>query len=109
MTTVLATEIAAPRMSPAAQLQPIRCSIAAIINVDSELWMSAPGTATRQTAISSRRWKRSPIPKSSRMTPMSANFAAISRSATYPGVKGPTAMPARRYPTMGDSFNRVAR
>ncbi len=93
---MLATEIAIPRMIPEVQLQPNRRSSSASIAVDTVLWMSAPGTATRQTAISSRRWKRSPIPNSSRITPISANCSATARSATKPGVKGPTAMPASR-------------
>ena len=96
ITTVLATEMAMPRMIPEIQLQPKRRSSSASMAVDSVLWMSAPGMATRQTAISSRRWKRSPIPNSSRITPISANCSAIARLATKPGVKGPTATPASR-------------
>lgn len=89
MTTVLATEMAMPRMIPEVQVQPTRWSSPARASVDSVLWMRAPGTATRHTAISSSKWNRRPMPKRSRITPISANCCAISRSATKPGGERP--------------------
>ena len=83
-------------MMPAAQSHPSSRSSPASAAVDIALCISAPGTATRHTAINSRRWNRRPIPNSSRMTPISANCSAVGRSATKPGVKGPTSTPARR-------------
>ncbi len=42
------------------------------------------------------------------MTPISASWDARPASATKPGVNGPTATPARRYPTSGGIRRRTA-
>ncbi len=61
----------------------------------------APGIAMRLTAMRSDTEKCRPTPNMSSITPISASCGASVASATNPGVNGPTAMPATRYPTSG--------
>ena len=68
----------------------------------------APGKAMLRTLHRSLIEKWRPTPNISRMTPISANWLAMLASPTIPGVKGPMAMPARRYPTIGGMLSRWA-
>ena len=63
---------------------------------DGDLRRARPGTAILRTASRSASEKCRPTPNISRMTPISASWAARPASATKPGVNGPTAMPASR-------------
>ena len=102
-TTVLATDSDSPNTTAAGHPHPKAAATPVPSAAAARIWTSAPGTATRRTAIKSSRWKWSPTPNMSRITPTSANWPAISRLATNPGVFGPTTIPAKRYPTIGES------
>jgi hypothetical protein len=81
-TTVLATAMAMPKTAPSVQLQP-KPRITIMLNpVATALWTIVPGTAIRFTASSSLKWKCSPTPNISRITPMCAICSARWRSAT---------------------------
>ena len=95
-TTVLATERARPKISPAPSDQPISRARPTPIAVATAIWPSAPGTAIVLTESRSFSEKCRPTPNISRMTPISANSVASFPSATKPGVKGPIATPASR-------------
>lgn len=64
--------------------------------VATKICTTAPGSASLRTASRSSSEKCSPTPNISNMTPISANWAAMSASATNPGVKGPMMTPASR-------------
>ena len=70
---------------------------------------TAPGTAILRTARRSPHEKCSPTPNISSITPISANWLAKAASATKPGVNGPMATPASKYPTRAGSRKRAAR
>ncbi len=95
-TTVLATEIAPPNTSEVDHSQPNSRPTSAPQRVAVMLCTSAPGMATFRTASSSFRWKCSPTPNISKITPISAICSARCRSASKPGVWGPTTMPASK-------------
>lgn len=95
-TTVLATAMAMPKTAPSVQLQPKPRITIMLKPVATALWTIVPGTAIRFTASSSLKWKCSPTPNISRITPISANWGASSVSATNPAVCGPTTIPATR-------------
>ena len=76
-TTVLATESATPKTSPAARDQPLATPIATPSAVATALCTMAPGTATRRTASNSSTWNWRPTPNIRRMTPTSANCSAM--------------------------------
>jgi hypothetical protein len=94
-TTVLDTDTAQPKTTAAGQSWPASRATVAPNPTATAAAPRAPGTATRRTSNSSRTWKWRPTPKSRRITPTSASWPAIARSAAKPGVKGPTATPAR--------------
>ena len=108
-TTVLATESEMPKTMPEPQDHPHRRDTTAPRAVAARIWTIAPGTAMRRTARRSPGEKWRPTPNIRRMTPISASCEARPASATKPGVNGPTATPARRYPTSGGSRRRTAR
>lgn len=102
-TTVLATESAMPRTRPAFSGQPNQTPMAKPDSVATALWSKAPGMAIPFTSMRSSRWKWSPTPNISKTTPISASWLASLASPTKPGVKGPMATPASRYPTIGET------
>ena len=87
-TTVLATDRLRPSTSPAPTLQPHASARPRPMLVASTIWPMAPRITTRRTAMRSATEKCRPTPNISSMTPISANWPAITRSATKPGVKG---------------------
>ena len=93
---MLATDNARPKTSDAPRLQRQNVEVAAPSAVATAICRMAPGMAIRRTAIRSASEKCNPTPSISSITPISANWAARSASATYPGVKGPIRMPANR-------------
>ena len=95
-TTVLATEIAMPKTSPEIADHPNIHPTSTPSTVATDICTTAPGTATFCTAIKSFKWKWSPTPNISRITPSSANCSTVWESATNPGEYGPTATPASR-------------
>jgi len=100
-TTVLATDMASPNTSPAGRSQPQPIARAAPIAVATAICAMAPGRAIRRTRNNVSTEKCRPTPNINRMTPISASSAARLESPTKPGVKGPTATPATRYPSSG--------
>jgi hypothetical protein len=67
MTTVLATDSARPNTNPPGHDQPSRRANPAPITVAMTIWMIAPGTTMRATAIRSLSEKCRPTPNNSRM------------------------------------------
>ena len=107
-TTVLATDSAAPKISPALSDHPCSQASAAPSTVATAICASAPGTAMARTDSSSCSENCSPTPNISRMMPSSESSLAIAWSATKPGVNGPMMTPASRYPTSGEALSRCA-
>ena len=95
-TTVLATESARPKMTPAPKGHPQKCAAPMPSAVATAICASAPGIAMPRTAMRSRSEKCVPTPNMSSITPISASCGARWLSATQPGVYGPRAMPATR-------------
>ena len=95
-TTVLATDSAKPNTSAAPIAQPHSVATPAPSAVATTIWTTAPGSAILRTASRSSIENCRPTPNISSITPISASCAAISASATKPGVAGPIAMPATR-------------
>ena len=61
---------------------------------------NAPGMATERTFQRSLREKCKPTPNIKKITPNSASWLMVSVSPTNPGVNGPIAIPASKYPTI---------
>ena len=95
-TTVLAHDKEIPSTSASPGDQPHKLATPMPINVATVICTIAPGMATHFTDIKSLSEKWSPTPNISNITPISDNWAAISTSATKPGVAGPMMMPATR-------------
>ena len=95
-TTVLATDRANPITRPAPTPQPHRSASATPLAVATAICAIAPGSAMARTASRSLIEKCRPTPNIRRMTPISASWLARLASPTKPGVKGPSATPARR-------------
>jgi hypothetical protein len=105
-TTVLENAIATAKMIDEYQSHPKRqAEVSPNVKVIAH-WNTAPGTHRLRTRHSSLTSKWSPTPNISRMTPNSANSLAMSALASYPGVLGPTTIPAIKYPTIGESPRR---
>ena len=96
MLTVLATDRESPNTRPVPKVQPSRCASPMPMAVAVTICATAPGSAMYRTDIRSLIEKCSPTPNISRITPISASWFARPESATNPGVKGPTQMPAMR-------------
>ncbi len=95
-TTVLATDSAMPKSSPAPGGQPMAQPSSMPRGVATTAWAMAPGMAMARTDNRSSREKCSPTPNIRRMMPISASWLATLWSAMNPGVNGPMAMPAMR-------------
>ena len=95
-TTVLATDRLRPNTSPAPRLQPQAQLTRPPSSVATVICTTAPGKAMRRTANRSSSEKCRPTPNISSITPISASWLAMSRSATKPGVEGPMSTPATR-------------
>jgi hypothetical protein len=81
-TTVLATESARPNTMPDEIFQPHSVASPAPSAVATAICTTAPGRAMRRTDRRSCSEKCNPTPNISSMTPISASWPAISRSAT---------------------------
>jgi hypothetical protein len=81
-TTVLATDSARPNTRAPASDQPQNSASPAPMAVATPICTTAPGTATRRTAIRSATEKCSPTPNISSITPISASWEASPMSAT---------------------------
>jgi len=85
-----------PKISPFRCDQPISWETPQPSTVAALIWAMAPGMAIVLTDIRSFSEKCRPTPNINSITPISASWLASSWSATKPGVKGPTQMPATR-------------
>jgi hypothetical protein len=95
-TTVLATDSDRPNTRPAPRLHPHDIATAMPSTVAAAICAMAPGKAILRTAIRSSIEKCRPTPNISSITPISDSWAAISMSATKPGMPGPINTPASR-------------
>src|SRR5258707_4673465 len=107
-TTVLATDKARPKTKLVPADQPSSRARPMPSSADTVICTTAPGITMLQTESRSLSEKCRPTPNISRITPISASCDATFWSATKPGVKGPTATPASRYPTMIEMPSRFA-
>ena len=95
-TTVLATDSARPNTRPCRVGQPMNQARPQPSTVAVAICTMAPGMAIAFTSSRSSTEKCRPTPNISRITPISDSSMASDGSATKPGVKGPTRMPASR-------------
>src|SRR5260221_646487 len=107
-TTVLATDKARPKTKLVPADQPSSRARPMPSSADTAICTTAPGITMLRTESRSLSEKCRPTPNISRITPISASCDATFWSATQPGVRGPTATPASRYPTMIEMPSRFA-
>jgi hypothetical protein len=94
ITTVELIAAAAPMNSASMSAQPSATPASTPSPIVIATCTGTPSSSPRPTDSSSRMLKRSPMLNMSSATPMSARARTSSRSATNPGVNGPTARPA---------------
>ncbi len=93
-TTVDATAIAPPMNSASSSSQPISSPVAVPMAMVMATCTGVPARIRAPTERSSPMLNWRPMLNMRSATPMSASASTSSRSATKPGVKGPTTMPA---------------